>query len=205
MSGFPRPAKHWTPRYVADRTASWLWQRRHPDAPWINRHGVSAIERRLAPDARCLEWGSGRSTSWLAARTAHVHSVEHDAAWGAKVAAMTAALANVELHVPGAERDAYVAAGVTAGPRDVVLIDGIHRDDCALAALDLVVPGGVVVIDNVERYLPSRSRAPEAIGDAYETDAWRAFADRTRTWIREWTSDGVTDCVLITRPEDDAG
>ena len=45
---------------------------------------------------------------------------------------------------------------------DFALIDRTYRDHCAIAALDRIRPGGVMVIDNVERYLLSKSRTPTA-------------------------------------------
>jgi hypothetical protein len=39
----------------------------------------------LRPTDRGLEWGSGRSTTWLAARVAHLVVVEHDCGWHARI------------------------------------------------------------------------------------------------------------------------
>ena len=105
--------------------------------------------------------------------------------------------------VDAADADRY-ADPTDVDAVDLALVDGIHRDACALTAIERVVPGGVVVVDNVERYLPSRSRAPEAIGNGYENSSWRRFDDRTSGWRRYWTTDGVTDTCLFFKPPSSA-
>jgi len=194
-----RPVSHLNARYVLDRVRVAAHERRHPDEPWLTAEAVGIVKQFLRPTDRCFEWGSGRSTLWLAKRTASVHSVEHDPVWHERVKQMVAELPTVTLDLVASGRDAYVAPLATAGTVDVILIDGLHRDVCALAAIDVLAPGGLVIIDNVERYLPSSSRAPEAIGDAYATPSWREFAERTHGWRRIWTSNGVSDTAVLVR------
>jgi predicted O-methyltransferase YrrM len=194
--GLIRP--HWTPRYVVDRARLAVHERRHPRDPWLTADAVRFLDGWLRPTDRCLEWGAGRSTAWFAARTASVVSIEHDQSWATKVSDQLAGVQGVSVHlIDGSEAGTYASAPDGAARFDVALVDGIHRDQCALAALDLVDAGGIVVVDNVERYLPSRSRSPEAIGDRYESEDWRAFEARTERWRRYWTSDGVTDTAIF--------
>jgi predicted O-methyltransferase YrrM len=193
--------RHWTPRYVLDRSRLAIHQRRHREEPWLTADAVQFLDSWITSTDNCLEWGAGRSTSWLAARAARVTSVEHDADWAKRVRDDTAHLQHVDVHlVDGSNPERYAAPPDGVVSVALALVDGIHRDRCALTAVDLVAPGGVIVVDNVERYLPSKSRAPEAIGDRYEADAWHEFDERTADWHRYWTTNGVTDTAFFFKP-----
>lgn len=157
------------------------------DVPWWTFEAADEVAEflRARPGASVLEWGSGASTVWLAARAGSVLSIEHDPRWAGATARALAArdVGNVELRVveprpavgPGAVRSAkpgfagldfaaYVDAG--AGPDvpevDLVVIDGRAREACLARALDRLADGGLIVFDNVDR---ARYRdAIEALG-----------------------------------------
>jgi predicted O-methyltransferase YrrM len=195
-----RARRHWNGRYALDRLRVALHERRHRDEPWLTAEAVRLLDRLLRPTDRCFEWGSGRSTLWLARRTGSVRSVEHDREWYEKVQGWLVGHPGARVELAGPEPDLYVAPVRAAGPFDLVLVDGIHRDACALAALPELRDGGLLVIDNVERYLPSQSRSPEAIVARYESDRWRELDDACRDWRRIWTTNGVSDTALFFRP-----
>src|SRR2546421_9596401 len=85
---------HRTPRYACARARQFLYQRRNPDAPWLTPEAIRLLEPMLLPSDSGLEFGSGRSTIWLARRIARLTSVEHDAAWHA---ALSGQLKELEL------------------------------------------------------------------------------------------------------------
>jgi predicted O-methyltransferase YrrM len=151
-----------------------------------------------------LEFGSGRSTAWLAERAKQVISVEHDAEWHGKVTADLAklGLTNVQQHLCAG--DEYLSIFSQLGPEsvDLVLDDGMQRDRVALECVSRLVPGGLLVIDDAARYLPRdveggrRSVSPTR-NRSYASDEWHAFGERTRAWRRFWFSNGVTDTVIF--------
>ncbi len=87
LKGFylPRPRCHWTPQYIKDRVQLRRWERRHPEAPWLVGEAVDLLTTWLRPSDVVVEFGSGRSTLWLAERAGSVISVEHDVAWAERV------------------------------------------------------------------------------------------------------------------------
>jgi predicted O-methyltransferase YrrM len=209
----PRRVRHRTPRYVCARIRQLLYERGHPDAPWLTPEAVRLLGRMLLPSDVGLEFGSGRSTVWLARRVRHLTSVEHDQRWYADVSAQLKeqALSNVDyilasLDEPG-ERGggseyARAALAFPESSLDFALIDGACRDHTARSVLPLVKPGGMLVIDNVQWYLPSNSRAPnsrtQALGPRGET--WAEVARDLAGWRRIWTSSGVWDTAIFIRP-----
>jgi predicted O-methyltransferase YrrM len=202
---------HWTPRYVLDRAKQHAFSAMNPDAPWFTRHMVGLLDQLLRPDDRALEWGAGRSTLWLTRRVAHLVSIEHDPDWFERVrrrclAELAAGRVELLLRRPADDGGDYVAAASTIAPDSLglVVVDGKVRSLSALAALPLLRPGGLLVLDNAERYLPraTPSRAPGARheADGYGDEAWRDFAARVAGWRCLWTTDGVTDTALWTKP-----
>jgi len=205
--------KHWTLRYIYDRSSLAFWEWRHPHAPWLTKDAIRTIEPLIASSSCGIEWGSGRSTAWFAARAGKVVSIEHDPEWAASVAArlqergLSGAVSyrlcpDGETESPDSE---YVR---TVGPVpdesvDFCLVDGLCRQWCALAALDKLRPGGLLIVDNANWYLPNRStRSPFSVHQADQVpgSGWLIFLEKTRTWRAEWTSNGVFDTLLLWKP-----
>ena len=164
--------------------------------PWWTFDAIDVVDDflRTRPQARVLEWGSGASTLWLATRAASVASIEHDAAWGGRMARELSArdLDTVHLLVVEPRRG---AGGITSakpgfegldftayadavdrieGDFDLIVIDGRAREACLVRALDRLADGGLIVFDNVDR--------------ARYRDAIEALGHRLRvTWTRGFT------------------
>ncbi len=140
------------PRYFVNRIRVIEYQLLHPSEPWLTKEALRAIKRFVAPDMRAFEWGSGKSTLWLAAHVAEVVSVEHDAAWYARVRSMLAEAGARNTDLRMADVMAY-AAQISSFPDnffDFVLIDGADRNGCIRAAATKVRPGGWIVVDNAD-------------------------------------------------------
>jgi hypothetical protein len=201
-----RSFKHWTPRYIYDRVNLMVDERNYPTSPWLVRTMVEILGNWLKPTDRGLEWGSGRSTTWFAERVGSLVSVEHDAAWHNRVTERLRQkdIRNVEYHLCKDMRE-YVSL-VDRFPResfDFCLVDGEARDLCALAALSLVKPGGIIILDNCNWFLPSRTRSPFSLRQgAYYTPDWSFYDSQIKEWRRIWTTNGVTDTCLWVKPRE---
>ena len=204
---------HRTPRYVYHRTRQFLYERAHPGDPWLTPAAIGLLERLLRPVDRGAEFGSGRSTLWFAARVAALTSVEHDRRWHETVTARLRerGQANVEyiLAVPDQpmERggDSAYARNALAFPDaslDFALVDGHYRDYSAKFILPKIKPGGMLIIDNVNWYLPCRSKSPNSrtaeLGPA--AGAWAEVGRELAAWRTIWTSSGVWDTAIFIKP-----
>ena len=89
---------HLTPRYVWNRLKAALHERWSPDLPWLTCDAVFILSTMLRPSDVGLEWGSGRSTIWLAERVKRLTSMEHDPGWHEMVShgLAEAGISNVE-------------------------------------------------------------------------------------------------------------
>jgi predicted O-methyltransferase YrrM len=191
---------HWTPRYIADRLRLFWTERRNPAWPWLTADAVRILDSLLQPTDVGMEFGSGRSTVWLARRCQHLVSVESDSAWFRRVSAMLEAekIKNVELHHRDEPLYAEVPSRVADESLDFALVDGIARDTCVRGVIPKLKKGGLLVIDNINWYVPNNSRAPTSLRDGYATPVWReAFEHDLAGWRRIWTTNGVTDTLIL--------
>jgi hypothetical protein len=127
------------PRYTYHRTRQMLYERGHPDDPWLTPAAIRLLESLLRPADLGAEFGSGRSTIWFAKRVAAPASVEHDERWYKTVAAKPEErqLATVEYIVARPDQAAELGAqsmyartarGFPDAGLDFALIDGNYRD-----------------------------------------------------------------------------
>ena len=220
LNGAMRPSQLLRPRYVADRVRLAVHQRLHPGAPWLTAEATSLIAEWLRPGQVGIEWGSGRSTIWFAQRVGHLLSVEHHAGWHASVSARLSELGlrNVDYRLVPCEPERvetpewiaamfasdYVRAVDAFRPRsvDFALVDGMYRSACALAVIPKLRSGGLLIVDNVNWFLPSSSRAPSSRGstDSPLSPTWVEFAEAVRGWDVEWTQNGVADTAIWKAP-----
>ncbi len=190
-----------------------VYQRSYPDHPWLTRQANEILAGYLRQSDVCLEFGSGRSTLWFAKHVGHITSVENNALWYKKVSTMlnNAGQQNVSyFHVQMDKEDreggdsAYVKTidKFATDSVDFVLVDGAYRDYCAQKAIRVIRPGGLLVIDNVNWYLPSDSGTPSS--RTYEQGPngtiWADVSKTIAGWRSIWTSSGVSDTAFYIKP-----
>lgn len=142
------------------------------EIPWLTFGAIRFLEARVRPDLRVFEWGSGGSTLYFTARCREVVSVEHDRAFHDRVKARLKERGRTNstllLEEPAAEGrcasrhphhrgqffDSYVATieRFPAAHFDLISVDGRQRNACARAALAHLKPGGLVLLDNSDRF-----------------------------------------------------
>ena len=119
--------------------------------PWIPYAAVSFLSGRLTPELTVLELGSGYSTLWFMGRVARVVSLEHNEKWLAWMRERVGPNVNL-ISTAGGTPDTYLAPLRGTRERfDLILIDGIHRIDAFQAALQILTPSGVIVLDDSHR------------------------------------------------------
>ena len=208
-----RAYKHWTITYFFDRLVEKAYRRRNPDLPWLAPAANEFLSGYLKPTDAMLEFGSGRSTLWFCTKVAHIKSVEHDPVWYEKISNILndRQIKNVtyqlhpkqEISIPASKTN-YVNAARTIAPEslDIVLVDGTYRAQCVLVSLPLIKPGGLLVIDNVNRYLPSNSYSPNSrsYSQGPIDDEWQHVLDEIGNWRFFWTSNGISDTAFYFKP-----
>lgn len=194
---------HWSPSYIGGRLKRVVQVRLHPEEPWITRAATDILNQLLHSTDSAVEWGAGRSTLWFAQRLRWLRSVESSPEWYKSVRASLEArgLSNVDLVLSPTKPEYESAArDLATSSQDLAIVDGaFDRGKYALEALRLIKPGGIIIIDDAHRYLPSQSTSPSARSwNAGASSAeWEAFLSETSGWRRIWTSDNVSDTLII--------
>ena len=202
----PRSFRHWTFRYVKNRVIQILYEKTHPNDPWLTRQSVHILADLLQDTDTGLEFGSGRSTIWFAQRTSRVISIEHDFKWYQSVGQKIQDL-NLESKIDYRYCDniaEYVGQidSLEDNSIDYCLIDGKARDECALKVLPKLKHEGILIIDNINLYLPNASRSPNSIRrfDNTNDSAWTSVQIQIDSWEMVWTTNGVSDTALWIKP-----
>jgi len=181
------------------------------DKPWLTPRAVELLDGLLRREDNAIEWGSGRSTCWLAARVGKLISVEADGQWFDRVKLMLAErnIRNVDYrHCPvpdEEERESdYTRVSDELPDRSLgfALVDGAARGTCACNVLPKLQSGAVMVIDNINWYLDYPTRSPGSRTGKGPRDAtWARFISETAGWRRIMTSSGVSDTGIWIKPE----
>jgi hypothetical protein len=153
------------PLWTIRRALYKIYERRHPDEPWITPGAVHFCDQNLSGGQIGLEWGSGRSTKWYAERLERLVSVEFDPYWHNTVTRSIEGLSNVECRFVAVEHPFLDGTGpyYDPVPRYVavadefpdeslgfVVVDGYYRQACVLRALAKLKPGALLLIDNTD-------------------------------------------------------
>jgi len=118
--------------------------------PWYTYPAVEYFNQLDAKDLRIFEYGCGNSSMYWSSKGALVWSVEHDASWHERMNARSAKLQGLYLAQSAAE---YASAiDRVDGQFDIVIIDGVWRNECAMAALPRLRAGGIIILDNSDWY-----------------------------------------------------
>jgi len=117
-----------------------------PNSPWWNAAVIPIVEALLKPHFVCFEWGSGRSTPWIAERVAHLTTVEHNDKWFRRIPKRE----NIEAHFLSLD-GVYAEAIDDKGMFDFIVVDGRKRVRCIQHAIPHVKIGGYLILDDSKR------------------------------------------------------
>lgn len=177
----------------------------HPSNPWLTSKSVALLEQLLKPTDIGVEFGSGRSTLWFAKRLKHLTSFEDNRFWFSKVEILLGAHnlnRKVDYRLIEDEIEYSLQTKLfEQNSIDFCLVDGQMRDKISVGILPKLKPGGILVIDNVNWYLPndwSKSPGTRRTKDRVASEEWQDFLTLTSDYRRIWTSNGVTDtCIFL--------
>jgi len=209
-----RKLVYWSPWDLWNRTRLGLHRTLHPDSAWFPRSAMGVLSKMLKSHHVGLEWGSGKSTLWLAKRIKHLTSVEDDPARYDAVAKdlLIENLTNVDYILCRQARGACDSEGCgyvnvigsfPPASLDLVLVKGRYRDLCATAALDKIKPGGLLILQDANHHMPSDSSAPGSLppDGGIASKAWAEFQSSVFEWWYFWASNGCKDAAIWMKPD----
>lgn len=138
------------PRLVATRGRSTM----RLELPWLPFRLIDELGQKVGSGSRVFEYGGGGSTLWFLEQGAEVVTVEHHPGWAGELGKRITS-DRWTLLQRSADNDYadYVGAieEYDDDSFDVVVVDGRERARCLTAALPKVRPGGLLIVDDVDR------------------------------------------------------
>lgn len=137
--------------------------------PWMDKKEIALIESFLTPETVMLEWGSGGSTHYFSKLVKKYFSIEHNQKWYKKT--LIGLPENVVYRFIPANNivdprqstyqdyKKYIDTAISFNMKfDVILIDGRARVACAMHAVALLNPGGVIFVHDFWKRTRARYR-----------------------------------------------
>ena len=108
------------------------------------------------------------------------------------------------VHAAAEPEYAEVADAFADDAFTVVVVDNLRRADCVAHALPKLRAGGWLVIDNVNRHLPTDCPGPGTLRAFDPADPehrkWMALEETFRGWERRLTTNQVWETLLLRKP-----
>ncbi|HLY41333.1 MAG TPA: hypothetical protein VKR52_08965 [Terracidiphilus sp.] len=209
------------PPYAIHRVRQMRFARANPWAPWLTASAITAIQGLLKPSDIGFEFGSGRSTIWLGGRVRLLYSVEHAPSWYARVrdelervnlshkvkyhlAADSGQIGN-DFVAPDNHPYLKTLAEMPDDHFDFVLVDGMMRLCALRLAVRKVKPGGILILDNADRYLPNLYQEGYTTvvqqRDRPKDDQWTSTWAELSRWRGFSTTDRINETRFMIKPE----
>jgi len=118
--------------------------------PWLTYSFIDFIIERLNKEFNVFEFGSGNSTLFFTKRVKQVSSVGHNNVWYNKLKSKIPGNSNLILPKPDSSGD-YIAILKQSNKKfDLIIIDGIHRNECCYKATNRLTKKGIIILDDSE-------------------------------------------------------
>lgn len=152
--------------YFKSRIAGLPVDKNSAPLPWLTYPAIYFLERKLKPDMRVFEYGSGNSTLWLSEHLAKVVSCEHNLIWYNTMKKKIPS--NVEYIYSELVYDGEYSKVVKRYQNnfDIIVIDGRDRVNCIKNSLGALKDNGIFIIDNSER---------DAYSEGFQYLLWNGF------------------------------
>jgi hypothetical protein len=179
------------------------WRHGQPEGFCLD--AIRFLDLWLKPLDIGFEWGSGRSTLWLAKRIKHLTTIEHDPRRLGEIQSQLHAR-GLDHKVttcltlptnPAATPDSqYVCAIDTVADRslDLCLVGGPSRAHCCLASVLKLKSGGLLILRHADRYLNHEG------GLATKEEVWEHVVWSLGPWRQMWASDGPSETAIFIKP-----
>lgn len=120
--------------------------------PCLTEEAIDFIASLVNDLSYVLEFGVGSSTLWLSTRCGHLVSIEHNKKWLDFISKemCNRSLSSTWVSVYRENKYERVLKGFDKDHFDLILVDGIRRNQCIIEAVEHLKPGGFLMLNNAE-------------------------------------------------------
>lgn len=119
--------------------------------PWFTYPSIDFLFSRLNKNQVLLEFGSGNSTLFFAKKTKKVISIEHNKDWFNIITKLIPGNSNLILTVSDSILDYVSPIKDFTSKVSIVVVDGLHRNECIKSSIEILDVDGVLIVDDSER------------------------------------------------------
>ena len=179
--------------------------------PWIVEGAFFYLNRNISKKHFGLEIGSGYGTVYFAKKSKRLISIETDQYWFLKIKKILIEehlIKKVSLQLFKIQNNLQIKKYIEFIKKfknetfDYVIIDGKFRAETCKVAIPKVKRGGMLIIDNVNRYLPSRSKSPSSTRK-FQSKMWRDNYKKIKDWKCLIYSNNITDTAIFIKKKND--
>lgn len=116
--------------------------------PWLTYSSIDFLSNRLTKELNILEFGSGNSTFYFASKTKSVTSIEHNQLWYNKLKIKLPS--NAKILFSDESKYEEILENLSDN-FDIILIDGIRRNECIKKSYNYLSKKGIIILDDSER------------------------------------------------------
>lgn len=119
------------------------------DLPWFTYPAIEYLSQLNLKDKLMLEWGSGGSSVFFSKRIKQLTSIEHNQEWYKTIKSKK--LKNHQIFFK--QQHEYATFPLELATKfDIIVVDGIERENCVKTAINLLTSNGLIILDNSERH-----------------------------------------------------
>jgi hypothetical protein len=176
-------------QYRSIRNSSSINERGEP-IPWYTYPAIEFLNQFDFSDKKVFEFGSGNSSLYWSERCLSLISIEHDQDWFNKT--KNNIRSNQRLFLRN-NKDEYVKSiNEFESEFDIIIIDGLYRQDCAKEIKNLNRESGIVILDNSDWYAETAKFLRDSM-DMIQTDFHGFGPINNYTWTTSlFLTRGVT-------------
>jgi predicted O-methyltransferase YrrM len=176
-------------QYRSIRNSSSINERGEP-IPWYTYPAIEFLNQFDFSDKKVFEFGSGNSSLYWSERCLSLISIEHDQDWFNKT--KNNIRSNQRLFLRN-NKDEYVKSiNEFESEFDIIIIDGLYRQDCAKEIKNLNRESGIVILDNSDWYAETAKFLRDSM-DMIQTDFHGFGQINNYTWTTSlFLTRGVT-------------
>ncbi|MBK7230079.1 MAG: class I SAM-dependent methyltransferase [Ignavibacteriales bacterium] len=119
--------------------------------PWFSYPFIDFLTPRLTKNNVLFEFGSGNSTLFFSSRVKNVISIEHNKEWYNIVSKTKPQNVDLILTQSDSVHDYTNYFSVMDKKIDIIIVDGLHRNECLINSINKLSENGVVILDDSER------------------------------------------------------
>jgi len=184
--------RHWTLKYIFRRLYRIIYNILVPGLPWLPLSAIKFLRFKIKKNFTGIEFGSGNSTFFFSRLSKELISYENNYFFYKKIS--KAKLKNVKLiynnYYPS------LVKKLKNNYYDFCLVDGISRDVCCYNVLPKLKKKSLLILDNINWYIPSNSESPHSANHYLLNSKWKIIFNKLKKCKKLLFDDGVS-CTMI--------